>query len=451
MAYSRRNFLRSSCSSVAALGLTGAFGRFGAMNLMAQSTDYKALVCIFLVGGNDGNNLLVPLDSTRFQQYTNVRGQLALTQAQLLAVTAQTGSAAYGLHPALPELQPIFNQKKLAFVANVGMLVQPTTQAQYQQQTANLPTDLFNHAGQQSQWQSSIANSAGQTGWAGRAADAMSPVYASSSGFPIACSVAGNTLMLTGQSTQPAGIVPGGALTVSGSDGSAAAVARDNAFQQLLTFNSGLSVVQAASSQMSSALQVDAVLAKAIAGAPALTTVFPSTPLGQQLQQIAQIIQVRAQLGMKRQIFFCSLTGFDTHYNQMLYQQNSLAPLSQGMSAFYKATQELGVSQQVTTFTESEFGRTLQPSSGVGTDHAWGSHHIIMGDAVFGGDVYGTFPQLVLNGPDDATGRGTWIPTTAVDQFGATLADWFGLNSASLNSVFPNLVNFATQKLGFLG
>ena len=451
MAHSRRNFLRSSCKSVAALGLTGAFGRFGAMNLMAQSSDYRALVCIFLLGGNDGNNLIVPLDSTRFQQYSNVRGQLALSQASLLPVTALTGSAPYGLHPAIPELQSIFNQKKLAFVANVGMLVQPTTQAQYQHQTAKIPTDLFNHGGQQSQWQTSTPNSTAQTGWGGRAADQMYTAYGSSSGFPIACSVAGNSIMLTGQSQQAASIFPGSPLTTSGSDGSAAAVARDTALQQLLMFNSGLSVVQAASAQMTSALQVDSVLAAAVASSSPLSTVFPATTLGQQLQQVAQIIQVRSQLGMRRQIFFCSLNGFDTHSNQLSDHQSLLVSLSQGMSAFYKATQELGVSQQVTTFTESEFGRTLQPSSNLGTDHAWGSHQMVMGDGVVGGDMYGTFPQLILNGPDDATGRGAWIPTTSVDQFGATLATWFGLPSLSLNTVFPNLLNFLTPKLGFLG
>jgi uncharacterized protein (DUF1501 family) len=217
-----------------------------------------------------------------------------------------------------------------------------------------------------------------------------------------------------------------------------------------MTFNSGLSLVQAANSQTTSAIQIDSVVNTALLGAPAITIPFPNTSLGQQLQQVAQLLSIRTQLGSRRQIFFCSLGGFDTHTGQIYNQQNALQPLSQAMLAFYTATQELGISSQVTTFTESEFGRTLQPSSGYGSDHGWGSHHMVMGDAVKGGDVYGAFPQLVLGGPNDANARGIWIPTTAVDQYGATLASWFGLPANKLNSVFPNLPNFATSNLGFV-
>jgi uncharacterized protein (DUF1501 family) len=193
------------------------------------------------------------------------------------------------------------------------------------------------------------------------------------------------------------------------------------------------------------------LISGALTSGTPLTTVFPNTGLGNQLAQVARVIQVRNQLGMKRQIFFCSMGGFDTHSDQVNEQNNLFAQLSPALAAFYNATAELGVANQVTTFTESEFGRTCQPSSGAGSDHAWGSHHMVMGGAVRGGDVYGTFPTLVAGGPDDVGTRGSWIPTTALDQYGATLASWFGVNNVDLNTVFPNLTNFWVRTLPFIG
>jgi len=449
MAQTRRNFMKIGCRSVAALGAAGALGRFGAMNLMAQSPDFRALVCIFLFGGNDGNNTLIPTDSTRYQQYSAIRGPLAIPQAQLLPIAAATGSAPYGLHPALPELQQLFQQNKLAFVTNVGMLSQPLTQSQYQQNLAAIPTSLFDHTVQQNQWQTTASNSplAG-TGWGGRVADQMISLYPSQTGFPIACSVSGNAVLLNGNN-QAANLSSLTNLTLSELTSTPSA-ATSAAYQQILTFNSGLSLVQAANAQTSNAIQIDNLVNNALLAASPLTTPFPATPLGQQLQQVAQLLSIRAPLGSQRQIFFCSASGFDTHSGQILNQQSALQMLSQAMLAFYTATQELAISSQVTTFTESEFGRTLQPSSGGGSDHAWGSHHMVMGGAAKGGDLYGTFPELALGGPDDANTRGIWIPTTSVDQYGATLASWFGLPPGQLNTVFPNLPNFAASNLGFV-
>ena len=192
-------------------------------------------------------------------------------------------------------------------------------------------------------------------------------------------------------------------------------------------------------------------LADALGKAPALKTTFPTTSLGKQLQQVAQIIQVQSALGMQRQVFFCSVGSFDTHTGE-LPTLNTLYPeVSQGLAAFYSATQELGVAQNVTTFTESDFNRTFQATSGDGSDHGWGGHHLVLGGAVQGGQIYGSFPTFELGGPDDTDTRGRWIPTTSIDQYGATLCSWFGIPDSAMNGIFPNLVNFGSRKIGFLG
>lgn len=214
--------------------------------------------------------------------------------------------------------------------------------------------------------------------------------------------------------------------------------------------NTGLKLVQAANSISARGIQNADELVKAMNGAPALMTSFPKSDLAAQLEQVAKIIQVRDKLGLHRQIFFCSLGGFDTHTAQLNTQENLFAQLSQALSAFYKATEELGVSDSVTTFTESDFGRTLQPNTNSGTDHAWGNHHLILGASVKGGDLYGTFPQLALGGPDDTDTRGRWIPPTSLDQYGATLASWFGVTDSALSTVFPNLHNFQARNLEFM-
>jgi len=244
---------------------------------------------------------------------------------------------------------------------------------------------------------------------------------------------------------------PGQPPGLQGFDTTAASQARYAATQQLLTFDSGLSMVQAANAVTGHAVKFAQVLSDALKNIPPLQTKFPANYLGQQLQQVAQVIAAQSALGVKRQIFFCASGGFDTHADQLPQQVQLLSTVSQSMSAFYQATQELGVANQVTTFSLSEFSRTLEPGSNGGSDHAWGGHQLILGGAVKGNAIYGTFPTLALGGPDDADQNGRWIPTTALDQYAATLATWFGVSAANLPSIFPNLANFPTSNLGFMG
>jgi len=447
--HTRRDLLRLACCSAAGATLVSGLSKLGLVSALAQgTTDYKALVCIFMFGGNDSNNMLVPTDS-RYTQYLQARSVLALPQSQLLPLQIG-GQSIYGLHPDMPEMQGFFNnQKSLAIVANVGTLVQPTTQASYRA-FMNLPENLFSHSDQQDQWQSAQLAGTPVSGWAGKVADNVQTLNAAAQ-FPPILSISGSPVFCTGISTRPFSMDPGQPPGLNGFDTTAASQARYAATQQLLTFDSGLSMVQAANAVTGQAVKFAQVLSDALKNIPPLQTLFPGTYLGQQLQQVAQVISARSALGVQRQIFFCAVGGFDTHADQLPQQVQLLSSVSKGMSAFYQATQELGVANQVTTFTLSEFSRTLEPGSNGGSDHAWGGHQLILGGAVKGNALYGTFPTLALGGPDDADQNGRWIPTTALDQYAATMATWFGVSAANLPSIFPNLVNFPTSNLGFLG
>jgi uncharacterized protein (DUF1501 family) len=449
--HSRRDFMRLTCCSAATAAMVSGLSKFGLVSALAQATtSYKALVCIFLFGGNDANNLVVPIDATGYANYQTIRANLALPQASLLPL--QVGSAAnYGLHPNLPELQGLFNtNKSLAILANVGTLVLPTTRANYMSQ-ASLPENLFSHSDQQEQWQTTQLSGLPNAGWAGKVADKIQSLNTGAA-FPPILSVAGNPIFCTGDVSRPFTMNPGSTPGLSGFSTSAAGQARLLSVQQLLTFDTGISLVQATSAVTGQAIQEGIVLANALKNIPAIQTVFPANNgLASQLKQVAQVIAARSALSVQRQIFFCSLGGFDTHSDQLPTQVGLYSQLSPAMLAFYQATQELGVSNEVTTFTLSEFNRTFQPGSNGGTDHAWGSHQIMMGDAVKGNAFYGQFPTLALAGPDDTGSNGRWIPSTSVDQYAATLATWFGVANTDLPSIFPNLANFQTSNLGFLG
>jgi len=444
---SRRGFIQIGAASVGSLALKP----FGLLPALAQNgPDYRALVCVFLFGGNDSNNSVIPMDDASYKAYLSIRGSLALSTSNLTPIVNSVSGAPYAFHDKLTEVQSMFASKELAVVANVGSLVQPVTRAQYQAQQTPVPLNLFSHSDQQLQWQSSIAQGNSPTGWAGRAADYVAAQGLNSSKFPTFYSVAGNSLEGIGAMTSPVAVAPGGSLQLSGFTNSAESNARWTALNNLLTTDNGVSLVQAANGVLSNSISDASLLSAAISTPPTLTTVFPQTSLGQQLQQVAQIISVRAKLGMSRQIFFCSLGGFDTHTGEIIAHNNLYPELSPALAAFYQATQELSVADNVTTFTESDFSRTFQPTSADGSDHGWGSHHFVLGGAVKGGQIYGKFPTFELGGPDDTDTRGRWIPTTSIDQYGATLCSWFGIPDTALPQVFPNFPNFNSQKLTFI-
>ena len=443
MSKTRRDFLRSC----AALGITGATAstleRFGAITAHAQAaSDYKALVCIFLFGGNDSNNMIVPVDS-RYASYAAMRGPLALAGGTLLPA----GASGLGLHPALANIQRLYGQRGAAIALNVGTLVQPTTKATLR--SVALPRSLGSHVDQSQQWQTSDPTG-GTTGWGGRVNDLLSALNTGTLTPGISVN-SGNALFLSGEHTNPINFSTGSQAGLKSSGSATAMATRVDSLQRLLTFDTGAKLVTAADGLLSDSLRSAQMINAALAGAPALPVTFPTSSIGKQLAQIAQLISVRGALGMNRQIFFAGLGGFDTHENLLATQQGLLTSLDQGVNAFFQAIDAFGLANQVTTFTESEFNRTGNANATLGTDHAWGGHHLIIGGAVRGAATYGTFPTLEVGGPDDSGfDRGSWIPTTSLDQYASTLAGWFGVTDTYLEAIFPNLSYFPVKSLDFL-
>jgi uncharacterized protein (DUF1501 family) len=453
---SRRSFLRNAM----ALSSIGLASRLDLINLIASaaaqtagSSDYKALVCVFMFGGNDGNNTIIPLDTAGYASYSKVRtpaSGIQLAQSSLLPIQPVNVGTPYGLHPSLGELQTLFGQRKMAILANVGTLTQPTTQAQY---NAGLrPYSLYSHADQQAQWQSSISTGQSATGWGGRAADQVAPMN-TGTGFPVVTSLDGTVLFTTGAATTPLSIPVSGTFALQGYGGSTVAKGRLSAVKQLLGQVSDNDFVTALNGIGNQALALSGTVNPILSGASAIVDpIFAplSSDIANQFHQVAKMIAARQATGAARQIFFVQLGSFDTHGDQLNRQQALFADLSPALKAFYDATVALGAGSQVTTFTLSDFSRTFQPASGGGTDHAWGNHHFIIGDAVQGGSMFGLYPQLILGGPNDAELEGRWLPTSSVDQYAATLATWFGVAPAAFGQVFPNLASFPNSDLGFM-
>jgi uncharacterized protein (DUF1501 family) len=437
----RREFLRSCCL-LGAAGAAARMARFGQVTAHAQSVaDYKALVCVFFFGGNDSNNMMVPVDS-RYSAYQSMRGPVALSPAVLLPA----GSSGFALHPSLVNVQRLYNQQQAAMVFNVGTLVRPTTRGTLNSES--LPRNLYSHSDQTQQWQSSDPNGGG-TGWGGRVNDIIASM--NTGVLPPGIVVnGGNALFLSGPVTKGVNFSNAGSFGLEAFGSTRGMDARINGLQRLLTFDSGLRLVSAANGVLAESFRSAQEINAALNSAPALPVVFPNSGLGQQLAQVAQIVSVRAALGMNRQIFFAGMGGFDNHEDLLNKHVGLMATFDAAVNAFYQTLDTWGVTNQVTLFTESEFNRTGNSNANVGTDHAWGGHHFVLGGSVHGGQYYGTFPTHALSGPDDAGSRGNWIPTSSLDQYGATMAGWFGVSDPDLHRIFPNLRNFPTARLGFM-
>ncbi len=547
---SRRSFLQRTAPSV--LGATAMSNCLRDLILLDSAmafstpTDYKALVCVFLGGGNDANNLIIPTAASEYANYATVRTPvLALpnadgSPAKALQLTTSGGGnyidAAgheFGLNPAMFEIAQMFNQNsvggydalgaKAAVVLNSGPLVFPMTKAQYLANSIKKPPQLFSHADQVTQWQTSIPDQPPSTGWGGRIADLVHSAnpkqLAPNDALDVLATcitIAGANTFQIGQSVQQYAMGTGGVVSLANpSNPSTAATARDTALRTILgigkanvneytnNYAKALDGTIAAGQGLSTALTASPMAAyySTVANwsktgtahqvvTPNGGTTFTSS-LMQQLKMVAQIIEASSRkstansgLGMKRQIFFVTVGGYDTHTGQtnnpsvngappatndaavvIGSQANLLAEVSQSVHSFMKAMQAIGVQQQttapgsglhtgvnsVTCFTASDFNRTFK-CNGLGSDHSWGSHHLVIGGAVNGRQTYGTFPNLTINGPDDTGGVGSWIPTTSVDQYAATLSKWFGLSHSELTTVFPNLTRFSgTYAGGYLG
>jgi len=494
----RRDFIRrAACAAVGTAAMTAAIRDLRFMNAaVAQSNippgDYKALVCVFLQGGNDSNNMIIPTLASQYANYAAIRTPvLAIPQSALLPVTSLDGDGnTYGLHPSCPELQALFGEGKLAFLFNTGTLVYPITRAQYLAGTVAKPPQLFSHADQQTQWQTSVPDQPPLTGWGGRCADLLNAVQPNAP-ISLMISLAGANTFEVGNIIQQYSVSTSGAISLSlpGTPSGGASTNRLPTLMSLLGLPYSNLQAQAYASVAEQAINTSTLLNNAISNTAAAkywtnenyltnATGFPTkiTPpeggsaftstLSPQLEMVARLIAAGSTpassggFGMKRQIFFCQVGGYDLHTGQTNYDTNNpdnvlagahanlLAELSQSLYAFQRAMEQLGLAQQVTAFTASDFSRTF-PSNGQGSDHGWGSHHLIVGGAVKGKQTYGLFPTLAVNGPDD-TGTGRWIPTTAIDQYFATLATWFGVDNSNLATVFPNLGNFASSNLGFI-
>lgn len=470
----RREFLGASCC--AAVGYTGLLSTLGSLRLMAAAAsptngpqtptragavagDYKALVCLFLNGGNDANNLIVPTGSD-YAAYASARTNLAVSRDNLLPLSPRTSDGrSWALHPATAELHQLFNSGRAAFLANVGTLVYPIAKKeQYTQRTVPLPPQLFSHSDQQVQWQHSVPDKPTQTGWGGRIADLLASMNTSDR-ISMSISVAGKNTFQVGNKIAQYAIGTGGATTLAGNTNTANPTNLDGIrfrAQKDIFAQTQPNLIETAFGTTSGDAIVSAdYLNTILTAAPAVATAFPNTTAGNQLRMVARLIAASTNLGLRRQVFFVQLGGWDTHAAQVNNTNmaadthaNLLRQISQAVAAFNNAMNEVGAADQVTLFTASDFGRTYR-SNGDGSDHGWGSHHFIVGGAVKGGDLYGKMPTLTVNGPDD-TGLGRWIPTTSVDEYAATLATWFGVSATDLPVVLPNIGRFQKPNLGFL-
>ena len=449
-ALNRRDFLKTS-GAAALMAATPGLSYSQVVGGIGPFTDYKALVCVFLFGGNDSFNMLVPNTTAEYNAYAASRQNLALLQGDLLPITPASSSGPdFGLHPAMGSTQALFQSGDAAFVTNVGPLIEPTTKDQFYNQSVALPPQLFSHNDQQDQWTSLRGNVPTKTGWAGRMADLIRTGVTDQQ-MSTNASLFGANLFQSADETVAYVMGPNGPLQFEGFSTTPGDILNEQRLAFLRIVDAQYDTVYERGFRDVQRRAIDAadLVSTAIAGAPTLNTVFPQSQLGTQMQTVARLIAVRDQLQMQRQVFFVAAGGFDSHDDQNQDQPGLLGGISDAIAAFHAATVELNIEDSVTTFTQSDFGRTLT-SNGDGTDHAWGGNQLVVGGAVNGGDLYGGYPSLALGGPEDV-GGGRIIPSTSADQYAATLARWFGIPDTDLDVVAPSLANFAQRDLGFMG
>jgi uncharacterized protein (DUF1501 family) len=483
----RREFLIKTGSALTMTALATQFRHFGLVSALAQKADeadkplvpndYRALVCIFLLGGNDGNNTVIPLHNdsglSNYNLYSKLREPQGLAFPQNVPLpfnVPRMGNLTYGFHPAFGVgmnngLYELWGQNKMAIVTNVGTLVKPTSKAQMYDESHPKPYNMYSHSDQTAQHQSGRSDEHVYTGWAGRLSDQRTAADNPNSLVPMITSIAGAQLFTAGQTTLPLAVagatVPlNQVLSPQGYDASADSQAQLAAFNALRNQDLSSELVAAASHITNQAITVNASLQSS----QEVTVPFPTSSIGNQLKQVARIIKKRTDLNVNRQIFFCQINGFDTHNLQLATHSLLLSQMSQAMHAFHGEMVVQGLGGKVTQFTLSDFNRTMNPAgsgTSVGSDHAWANHHFVVGGAVTGSNFFGIntsngtpYPTLNLDGPDDAEigagARGRFIPTASVEQYAATLARWFGLPDSQLVNVFPRIGNFSSTNLGFM-
>ncbi len=474
---SRRDFMKFSggCAALSSTSLLNTILNLkltnSAMAASGDTTGYKALVCVFLLGGIDSFNVLTPYDQTEYNSYSTIRGNLALPREDLLEIPDAPSSRSYGLHPGMSELKELYDLENLGFVANVGSLVEPTDKSNYSS-GAKLPLGLFSHSDLIRHWQTSIPQSRSQiTGWGGRMADILSDTVNLDATISMNIALNSVNVFETGMSVVPYVVGSGGATVLSGYTGTPSGTGQTAIYSRISndiltdTYADLLEKTYAQSQRgaIDAAVEFNNVtnaVQNGLTGGE-FDVPFPKlsngnyTSLAGQLRRVALSIGARSDLNHSRQIFFVSMGGWD-HHDELLNNQAGMLPqVSQALYAFYKATEQLGVASDVVTFTASDFARTLQ-SNGNGSDHAWGGNHIVMGGGVNGGRLYGQYPGTLAAGSSLDLGRGRQIPTTSVDEYNAELACWFGVpNDNNLEAILPNIRNFfasggSSGPLGFL-
>ncbi len=470
---SRRQFLRTaSMASMAGFYVSPFFLELNSLAAMAQGSsgsDYRALVCVYLQGGNDGHGTVIATDPSSFSAFTQARSGapgLAYPQNELLPITLKTPQSGrtFALNPSLTGVQNLFNAGRAAIVANTGTLVAPATKAQINANSVPLPDSLFSHFDQTAAWQAIASNlgSGEHAGWGGVVADAIESMNLNSNSMFTCISTAGNALFLAGQTSFQLNVTPAGPIPIYGlAQPPFGAPAATNALSSILSNDETNLFAQEYQTIVNRSIQAQSMLASAMAPAGVggvanppqyldpVTKMLVDNPLAASLQTVARIIAGRASLGVTRQIFYVQLGSFDTHDGQAQTHAKLLTQLGSAFEYFDGLMVNMGVGNNVTSFTISDFGRTLTSNSD-GTDHGWGSHHFVVGGAVQGQDMYGQYPVIGSNQANDL-GAGRLIPTTAVEQYAGTLASWFGLSDGQIRTVFPNFGNFGSNPyLGFM-